>query len=612
MTIRPRWWIALVVGAPICGIPAPAWACGGLFCQNTPVDQTGEKILFSSDGTTVTAYVQIAYQGDAKDFSWVVPVPSRPTLEAGSNSLFMALQAATRPTFRLNYAAGTCMSPEGLCVSAPPTSGGDSSILVAQDRVGPYEAATISADDPGALVKWLRTNGYVLPAKLEPLLAPYVAEKYSFVALKLAKDSAVGDISPIVLTYAATKPGIPIRLTGVAAKPDMDVFVWVLGKARAIPENYRHAVINEARIDWAKSGQNYRDVVTKAVAEAGGQAFVTDFAGESSVIPANSFVTNNLDPASLLKMTDRFAFGQAVIDGGYFRTAYGTDTAALLSFLKHYVPKPEIYADMPDGFFYGSLPQFSGNAAISKQIFDPTEAVDTLRKTTLDPYLRIQKLLAEQPYLTALYTTMSPEQMTQDPVFRFNPVMGTVSNHHVATAFPSCSEAAFGLSWRYGSRADILDIKLADGRHVVDHLSTTCVGADSASSMPANTPAAWRIEQLLAEGNPAVIVDYGATASAGLTPAVSQPMPVSSPVASIVPAEASPIANAGTSPIAPAKASPIASPTQASAQPGFGCRGCSATNGPPALSQNGGEGLAYSAIVLGYLGYRRRISRRRK
>ena len=32
---------------------APAAACGGFFCQNVPVDQTGEQILFAVEGDQV-------------------------------------------------------------------------------------------------------------------------------------------------------------------------------------------------------------------------------------------------------------------------------------------------------------------------------------------------------------------------------------------------------------------------------------------------------------------------------------------------------------------------------------------------------------------------------
>lgn len=105
--------------------------------------------------------------------------------------------------------------------------------------------------------------------------------------------------APIAFTYAATKPGVPIRLTGVAATPDMGVKVWVLAKGRAVPENCRHATIDETRIDWLRNGANYPQVVTAAMDEAGGQAFVTDFAGPSSVIDKNIF---QISDANLLAM----------------------------------------------------------------------------------------------------------------------------------------------------------------------------------------------------------------------------------------------------------------------------------------------------------------------
>ena len=44
------------------GFADSASACGGLFCQNNPVDQAAERIVFSvnPDGT-VTSLIEIAY-----------------------------------------------------------------------------------------------------------------------------------------------------------------------------------------------------------------------------------------------------------------------------------------------------------------------------------------------------------------------------------------------------------------------------------------------------------------------------------------------------------------------------------------------------------------------
>ena len=75
-------------------------ACGGLFCQSTPVDQQAERIIFTvNDDGTITAYVQINYTGSAPDFSWVVPVPSVPEVDVAEIASFDELSNLTAPLF---------------------------------------------------------------------------------------------------------------------------------------------------------------------------------------------------------------------------------------------------------------------------------------------------------------------------------------------------------------------------------------------------------------------------------------------------------------------------------------------------------------------------------
>ena len=252
--------------------------------------------------------------------------------------------------------------------------------VISQGQVGPYDTAVLQADEPGVLKAWLRRNHYVIPPKIDPLLNPYVAGKYSFVALKLTKDKAAGDIQPIVLKYKSTKPGIPIRLTGVAATKDMDVFVWVLGKERAVPENYRHVVINEARIDWVGS-ENYRQVVTAAVNEAGGQAFVTDFAGDSTVLPAAYFDEARFHLAELAKLTAPSAFAEAVVKFGFFgEPATGLNSASLLAFLKRYISKPASLKDVDDVVFYRLITDYKEQLKAARITVDTAKAIAELRE----------------------------------------------------------------------------------------------------------------------------------------------------------------------------------------------------------------------------------------
>jgi len=66
-------------------------------------------------------------------------------------------------------------------------------------------------------------------------------------------------------------------------------------------------------------------------------------------------------------------------------------------------------------------------------------AVQELRETQIQPLEDIQKLFNAHPYLTAMYTTLSPEEMTHDPVFDFNPDLDKVSSQRTATGVRLCS-----------------------------------------------------------------------------------------------------------------------------------------------------------------------------
>ncbi|MDB5101891.1 MAG: hypothetical protein JWM80_6312, partial [Cyanobacteria bacterium RYN_339] len=441
-------------------------ACGGLFCANTPVDQAGEKILFIQDADTVTAHVQIQYQGDAKDFSWVVPVPTEPTLGVGSDQVFQQLRSVTQPRFQLAYRTeGTCFSSvqPGTLSSATGSIGHTSAGLVSEGQVGPFDSAILKPDDAGALKAWLKANAYVIPDKLDPLLDPYVAGKYYFVALKLTKDRSAGDIQPITLKYKATKPGVPIRLTGVAAIPNMAVYVWVLGDARAVPENYRHAVINPARINWLTGGANYAQVVTQAVAEAGGQAFVTDFAGDAA--PAAQQLGNpNLQTSFLAGLTDPDQFRTTVSSQVYFGTNFGRQQA----FLARYAPP--------------------GATKV-----DTAAAIAELETTVVKPIQDLKEQFGRHGYLTQLFTTMSPAQMTQDPTFRFNPDLPKVEAVHQATLLTRCS-------WTVTVPNAPRSLEFADG-------SWLPLSNNGDQVKAVDLPASLRIEQLKEQGAPAVIVD---------------------------------------------------------------------------------------------------------
>ena len=118
------------------------------------------------------------------------------------------------------------------------------------------------------------------------MIDAYVRENKYFVALKLLNGVGVRSIQPIVLTFKGVEACVPLRLTAIAANPNMPVLVWVLGDERVAPRGFYEIKIDEMRIDWPRAGSNYfgpNGLVSLAANEAGGKAFVTEYAGPSTV-----------------------------------------------------------------------------------------------------------------------------------------------------------------------------------------------------------------------------------------------------------------------------------------------------------------------------------------
>ncbi len=262
-------------------------ACGGFFCTTTPVDQNAERIIFTQNGDgTVSAYVQIEYTGEAPDFSWILPLPEAIPPEAvevpeDAMAAFTELEVATDPVF-LMPPWPECL--QNRAVAATTTTASSSVEVFASGEVGPYGFDVVGSEDPLALITWLRDNSYRVTEAMEPLINVYVEESFVFLAMKLRPDSGVQDVEPVKVTYPSQAPMIPLRLTAVAANPDMAVMVWVYAQEQAVPANYAHETIaNDELVFFGFGGtSNYRTLMGQKANQHQGQAFITEYAGPSA------------------------------------------------------------------------------------------------------------------------------------------------------------------------------------------------------------------------------------------------------------------------------------------------------------------------------------------
>ncbi len=288
-----RLLVVLLGGFLVVGLlPAEsALACGGFFCQNSPVDQNAERIIFTQNGDgTVSAYIQIQYTGFAPDFSWILPLPSAieaDDLEVPESAMnaFLELEAATNPVF-IPPPMPECAERMLMDMAIPEAAAEGTVEVFATGEVGPYGFDVVGSEDKEAMIHWLRDHAYQVTEQMEPLIDLYVREGFVFLAMRLLPDQGVQDIQPIKVTYHSSRPMIPLRLTAVAANPDMRVLVWVYAEQQAVPANYGHFSIDDRELTLTPfGGTNYRQVLSERADEFGGQAFITEYAMSSDQLP---------------------------------------------------------------------------------------------------------------------------------------------------------------------------------------------------------------------------------------------------------------------------------------------------------------------------------------
>src|SRR6478735_6806213 len=429
-------------------LPSSALACGGFFCnQSQPVNQAAEGIIFADNGDgTVTAVIQIKYQGPSKNFSWLLPISSVPKSDSdigvASDIAFQRLQSITNPNYSLTTVTeGTCQTgnfngsggaSSGGFASAPTASVGDSAgkgvTVEASGVVGSFEWTVISLDksttDPADVaVTWLKENGFDVPSIGPDKLGPYLKSGLYLLALKLTKGADTGSIRPIVLTYTGTQASIPVKLTAVAANDDMGVLTWVLGKSRAVPLNYLSLELNEARINWFNYASNYNALVTEAANDAGGQGFVTELAGPTSALAGQ--IWTPLDESNWRSLTQGL-----------------TDTALFQSALRWFGQWDGFWdatravVTIPSGQNIDALKACPACYAVQ---LSTTDYLAQLEKLVIQPVKRVQSLIDNHPEITRLYTTLSADEMTLDPLFGFNPELPNSSNVHTAERVIVCS-----------------------------------------------------------------------------------------------------------------------------------------------------------------------------
>ncbi len=242
--------------------PGRADACGGCFVrqiERTVV--TDHRMALAVSPTQTVLWDQIRYSGDPAEFAWVLPVRSGAKLELSNDAFFTALDASTQPQVIAPQAYGGLYGC-GLTGCGTQTTASDSSAgapgagqvqILSQSVVGPYETVTLRATDPTALRRWLTSHAYDIPPAIDPVIDAYVAESFDFIALRLRPSCGERAMQPVRIVTQGADPTLPLRMVAAGVGARVGLTLYVISEGRFEPQNFPHALIDDAQITWSRT-----------------------------------------------------------------------------------------------------------------------------------------------------------------------------------------------------------------------------------------------------------------------------------------------------------------------------------------------------------------------
>ena len=247
------------------------------------------------------------FQGEPKEFAIVVPVPvvlEKSQIHIGDKALMDHLDAYSAPRLVEYWDPDPCQMAareEKMALNAAPQAamkdmssrGGraDGVTIEAKYTVGEYDILILSATQSSGLERWLRDNGYRVPAGASRVLDSYIKQNIKFfvakVNLKEQKKLGFTYLRPIQIAFESPKFALPIRLGMVNSQGSQELFVYALSrKGRVETVNYRTTKLPSDRDvpEFVKGefSDFYRSLFSRQVKLQGMQVVFTEYAWDMS------------------------------------------------------------------------------------------------------------------------------------------------------------------------------------------------------------------------------------------------------------------------------------------------------------------------------------------
>lgn len=142
------------------------------------------------------------FDGQAKNFGFVLPVPSKPfAMEVANEKVFATLERFGPPTKSLGMPGAGGRSLESAGVE-----------VIERKLVGDYEATVLKATDGKSITNWLQANGHQMRPAMVPWFQHYTKQNWMFVAFKYSGKNGAIDTKAVRVSFKTDKPHYPYKM----------------------------------------------------------------------------------------------------------------------------------------------------------------------------------------------------------------------------------------------------------------------------------------------------------------------------------------------------------------------------------------------------------------
>ena len=248
------------LGLGLCLVSQAGAFCGFYVAKaGTDLFNQASKVVLVRDENKTVITMANDFEGDAKNFALVVPVPevlSKEQIHVTENKYVDHLDAYTSPRLVEYFDEDPCRSIRlrKMLMFKESKLGAGNGVLddtqdlgvkvEAQYSVEEYDVMILSGKESQGLLTWLRQEGYALPEAAAPVVESYLKQGLFFFVAKVNLDKmalrADKYLRPLQVAFESPKFSLPVRLGTVNSKGTQDLFVFALTKkGRVEATNYR-------------------------------------------------------------------------------------------------------------------------------------------------------------------------------------------------------------------------------------------------------------------------------------------------------------------------------------------------------------------------------------